>query len=147
VLKLDHEGKHPEVLVENLAFHPFVEVSGEYLFINDTPRLKRGEKITWKYDRDKKLEKHGYGFNSFEHQTRFENFQFTWGRRDYNGVLTLTSYEYLPGGIVNVERIPMRNGFLWTGIGADRECIYYTASDYANTWYYAMGRPVRTGSK
>jgi hypothetical protein len=146
VRRMAHAGGETRVVVSGLAFSPGVELRGEILSVWGDEYLKSGRRLrpTTRIEPDTMF---GSG--------RWESEGWSAGRKGDTLIVLGQErgpglwgeprgfiYRYMPGGIIEARRFPYRPGFLPAGpLGFDDECIYYTARDWTNTWFYALPRP------
>jgi hypothetical protein len=139
-IRLDGGGE-AEVLEKHLAFTPSVAVMGDFFFVSGSPRRKKGGAITWINDRDEIIKPRSIG--GFDYwwsgpRIRQNDFEF---QQDLS---SLVVSQYLPGGSIKLHELKTRHGFSWgMAMGVDDDCVYYTATDWNNTWFYALPRTAR----
>jgi hypothetical protein len=148
VRKIPHAGGEAAVLVKNLAFGAGVAVMGDFLFVSEAELVKSGAKATVQYEPDAFFG-NGRWISESWSETRKGDTRVVLGRergREWNdgfwGEPRSFMYKYLPGGIIHARRFKFKFGYIPEGsLGLDDECLYYTAKDRTNTWFYAMPWP------
>jgi hypothetical protein len=146
VRKLAHAGGTPDVVKRDLAFYNDVSVMQDYLFVWGAPFLKNGTKPTWSNEHERLFGKGESGCCDKWSSVRKGNFEFVMGRASDDRLSCEEpsgfAYEYLPGGIIHARRFALRSQHAWMGeLGVDEQCLYYTRTDGANTWFYSLPRP------
>jgi hypothetical protein len=153
LLKIAHAGGAPEALRQGAAQR--VHSLESYLVLEDWEYQrvlrKDGGTVSWHSSDGDPLFAKGSGLGERWSSAFDGNVQYVMGRRWYCpdphsyecDIRPLGFvYEYLPGGTINARRFPLREGHAWTGqLGMDEDCLYYTRTDDANTWLYALPKP------
>jgi hypothetical protein len=148
-------GGAPQVLKRDLRYGASAELIGDTLLLGYAfwegrfGITKDGGPVTWQGAQGETLFGKGHsGCAEVWLTVRDGNLEFVLGARaspiadSWDGRPTGFVYQYLPGGTVNARMFALRPGYAPRGpLGVDEQCLYYTAGDGSNTWFYALPRP------